>query len=68
MLVKLKNIYGLLNSLQIETNSKNISTMYVVLTSLGDIITTLQKEEAEQILACQQAIESENTENTEEEV
>lgn len=61
MLAKLKNIYGLLNSLQIETNSKNISTMYVVLNNLGDIITALQREEAEQILASQQANATENT-------
>lgn len=60
MLAKLKNIYGLLNSLQIETNSKNISTMYVVLNNLGDIITTLQREEAEQVSVSQQIIEKEN--------
>lgn len=47
MLAKLRNIYGLLNSLQMETTTKNISTMYVILNSLGDIITTIQKEEAE---------------------
>lgn len=54
MLSKLKNIYGLLNSLQIETNYKNVSTMYVVLNSLGDVISTLQREENRQELMANQ--------------